>query len=215
MSAIAYQEHMGAALVIIEKTTRIVHRCQVYELLYNRTTLAEADVAGLEEALVDLYCAVLQGLVRVGKFLAHRTLHRSVHAIFKPTETSNLLEDLRSYETEVMKEASICHDAQSSEQLQRLQGLLSLEKPILHIDENVEKVLEKIETQELIEVLDWISPVQYNSHHQLVSESRTKDTCDWVLGRPQFNQWRDETASVVLWLQGFGKGAFLPIHQAI
>ncbi|RSL97509.1 hypothetical protein CEP52_010834 [Fusarium oligoseptatum] len=186
-SAISYQEHMAFSLISVEKTTRIVHRCQIYELLYNCGTLDAQVVGGLEKALVDLYASLLHVLARVGKFLCKDTANRSLYAVLRPTEGTDLLSELEKLENEVIKEASVCEskrradaDSKSREQVQKLQALLKLEEPVLRIDENVQKVLEKMEMGELIHILDWISPLEYNQPHQ-----------------------RSETSSITFWLQGF------------
>ncbi|RTE84523.1 hypothetical protein BHE90_000872 [Fusarium euwallaceae] len=211
-SAISYQEHMAFSLISIEKTTRIVHRCQIYELLYNCGTLDAQVVGGLEKALVDLYASLLHVLARVGKFLCKDTANRSLYAVLRPTEGTDLLSELEKLENEVIKEASVCEskrsaesDSKSQEQVQKLQSLLRLEEPVLRIDENVQKVLEKMEMNELIHILDWISPLEYNQPHQRVKEARTKGTCNWIVEQPKFYEWQSESSSITFWLQGFGK----------
>ncbi|KAI8661998.1 NACHT domain-containing protein [Fusarium keratoplasticum] len=209
-SAISYEEHMAFSLLSVEKTTRIVHRCQIYELLYNCNTINAQVASGLEKALVDLYSSLLHILARVGKFLCKGTARRSLSAVLRPTEGADLLSELEKFENEVNKEASICEskrsaeaDSKSQEQIQKLQSLLKLEQPVLRIDENVQKALEKMETEELMRILEWISPLKYYQHHRLVTEARTKGTCYWIAKQPKFYEWRSETSSTTFWLQGF------------
>ncbi|KAM6520141.1 hypothetical protein FALCPG4_013692 [Fusarium falciforme] len=209
-SAISYEEHMAFSLISVEKTTRIVHRCQIYELLYNCDTINAQVTSGLEKALVDLYASLLHVLARVGNFLSKGTSRRSLHAVFRPTKGTDLLSELEKFENEVMKEAAVCESKRSAEsgsktqeQLQKLQSLLKLEKRILKVDENVQKSLDKMELNELINVLKWISPIKYNLHHDLVRQARTKGTCDWLVQQSKFYEWRSETSSITFWLQGF------------
>lgn len=211
-SAISYEEHMAFSLISAEKATRIVHRCQIYELLYNCDTLNAQMVDGLERALVDLYASLLHLLARVGKFLCKRTASRSFYAVFRPTKGTDLLSELEKFENEVMKEAAICEsrrsaesDSKTREQLLKLQSLLKLEEHTLRVDQNVQKALEKMELNELINVLKWISPIEYNLHHDLVRQARTKGTCDWLVQQSKFYEWQSETSSMTFWLQGFGK----------
>ncbi|KAI8715924.1 hypothetical protein NCS52_01101400 [Fusarium sp. LHS14.1] len=209
-SAISYEQHMAFSLISVEKATRIVHRCQIYEMLYNCETINAQVASGLEMALVDLYASLLHVLARVGNFLSKGTSRRSLHAIFRPTEGTDLLSDLEKLESEVIKEAAVCEskrsaesDSKSQEQLQKLQSLLKLEDRILRVDKNVQKVLERVELKELIDVLKWISPLEHNLHHDLVSQARTKGTCDWLVQQPKFYEWQSETSSITFWLQGF------------
>ncbi|KAL2680425.1 hypothetical protein Neosp_008026 [[Neocosmospora] mangrovei] len=209
-SAISYEEHMAFSLMSVEKTARIVHRCQIYELLYNCDTINSQVVRSLEKALVDLYTSLLHVLARVGRFLCKGTASRSFYAVFRPTEGTDLLSELEKFENEVMKEASVCEskrraesDSKTQEQLQKLQALLTLEGRMLRVDENVQKTLESIELKELIKVLTWISPIEYNLHHDLVRQARTKGTCDWLIQQSKFYEWQSETSSITFWLQGF------------
>lgn len=211
-SAISYQEHMAFSLLSVEKTIRIVHRCQIYEMLYNCDTINAQAANGLEKALVDLYASLLHVLARVGNFLSKDTAWRSIHAVFRPSESTDLLSELEKFENEVMKEAAACESKRRAEsgskiqeQLQKLQSLLELEERTLRVDENVQKVLERMELKELIEVLKWISPIEYSLHHDLVRQARTKDTCDWLVQQSKFYEWQSETSSITFWLQGFGK----------
>ncbi|WAO93291.1 Hypothetical protein NCS54_01083300 [Fusarium falciforme] len=60
-----------------------------------------------------------------------------------------------------------------------------------------------MELNELITVLKWISPIEYNLHHDLVRQARTKSTCDWLVQQSKFYEWQSETSSITFWLQGF------------
>lgn len=58
-----------------------------------------------------------------------------------------------------------------------------------------------IEDKNLIELLEWISPMQYTSHHNRVKEARTPSTCEWLLQHEKFHEW-EASPSAILWLQG-------------
>ncbi|KAI0538713.1 hypothetical protein GGR58DRAFT_467094 [Xylaria digitata] len=204
---ITTKEQMAASLTIMENVVRIIHRCQVFEELYNRRTIDHAVAKNLESALIKLYASVLQALVGINKFLSKSTPTRSLHAIIHPTTGSSLLASLENSEAQVEREIVACEgqrkanvDARYQEQLR---GLLELREPVLRTDGNVKKVLQKLDKEELIRILQWISPIEYRSHHNTVKELRTKDTCDWLLEHPKFGQWSSATSTITLWLQGF------------
>lgn len=208
-SVVSYEEHMAFLLTSIEKTTRIIHRCRIYEILYNRETLDANVVGGLETALVDLYASLLHVLAQLGKFLSKGKAGRSLYAVFRPTKGADLLSDLERLENEAIKEAAVCESKRSAESdsntREQLRSLLKLEERILRVDENVQKALESMEQGGLIEVLKWICPIQHKLHHDLVRQARTKDTCDWVTQQSKFYEWQSETSSKTFWLQGFGR----------
>lgn len=65
-----------------------------------------------------------------------------------------------------------------------------------------ELVLEQMGRDDQIRMLEWISPIPYTSHHNRLKESRTRDTCEWLLGHEKFHAWEKARTSMVLWLQG-------------
>ncbi|KAI0440072.1 hypothetical protein F4803DRAFT_528891 [Xylaria telfairii] len=206
-ATIVTKEQMAASLAIIERVTGIIHRCQIFQTLYNRNTIDQAVVQNLESALVKLYTSVLRALLEVNKFLSMPAYTQSLYAIFHPGMGSSHLDSLKQGETEVDREIKACEGQRRSNTDVRfekhLRGLLNLTAPILHIDESVKQVLQKLDRGELIQVLQWISPIEYTRHHNTVRELRTKSTCDWLLQRPKFIQWSSTTSSITLWLRGF------------
>ncbi|RWA04068.1 hypothetical protein EKO27_g11040 [Xylaria grammica] len=103
-ASVATEEQMAACLTITEKVVRIIHRCQVFEGLYNRETVDHVVAESLESALVKLYASVLRGLIETNKFLSKRTAARSLCAIFHPTASSGLLTTLENDEAQVRRE---------------------------------------------------------------------------------------------------------------
>ncbi|KAL5331179.1 hypothetical protein ACEPPN_000708 [Leptodophora sp. 'Broadleaf-Isolate-01'] len=69
-------------------------------------------------------------------------------------------------------------------------------------DPRVSDLLERVEEKEQLEILKWISPIEYGKHHNRVKEDRTPDTCEWLLEDGRFRKWEDASSSVILWLQG-------------
>lgn len=181
-AATANEERMAASSAIMEGVTRIIHRCQVFEDLYNRKTLDRAVVENFELALIKLYASVLGGLAETDEFLKRSSPERVLSAIFRPTKGSSLLESLEKGEDQVDREVRACEaqrrvqtDARSQDQLS---SLLKLMEPVLRTDENISKVLQRLDREELIDILRWISPIEYRRHHDTVKELRTKNTCD-------------------------------------
>ncbi|KAI3320880.1 hypothetical protein HD806DRAFT_221669 [Xylariaceae sp. AK1471] len=203
---VATEEQVAASLAIMERATRIIHRCQVYEELYNRKTVDHVVIENLESALIKLYACVLKGLVETSKYLLGSTPFRSFYAIFHPTAGSGLFASLEHGEAQVEREIIACvgqrrakADARFQEQLR---SLLELREPVLRADENIENVLQRLEWEELTRVLQWISPIEYRRHHDTINELRAKNTCNWLLKRHKFGQWSSATSSMTLWLQG-------------
>ena len=56
--------------------------------------------------------------------------------------------------------------------------------------------------EERLWILLWLSNVQYKKHHQGISKGLLEGTGSWLLGKPQYIEWRNSSASSVLWLHG-------------
>lgn len=54
---------MGAVLFGVERTTRIVARCEVYEECYIWTDSKPTNFTSIEDTLSEIYAAVLQFLI--------------------------------------------------------------------------------------------------------------------------------------------------------
>ncbi|KAI0402123.1 hypothetical protein F4802DRAFT_577281 [Xylaria palmicola] len=206
-AVIAAKDQMAASIVVVERVTRIVHRCQVFEVLYNRETVDYATVQNLESALIRLYATVLRGLAKTSKFLSKHTHARSLYAILHPNKGLGLLESLEHDEHQVDREIRACEgkyraNADATIQAQ-LRGLLEFKEPILRTDENTKQILQRLDREELAKIRLWISSIEYRKHHDTINELRTRDTCHWLLERSKFIQWRSAPSFITLWLQGF------------
>lgn len=93
----------------------------------------------------------------------------------------------------------------------KLEALLfSFQDPLVRTVERIATLTEslahkKTESQmkeERLKVLSWLSNVQYKKHHQSVSKGLLEGTRSWLLGKPQFVEWRKSSVSSVLWLHG-------------
>lgn len=209
MCVVSNHEHMGVLMTVLEKTARIVHRCEVYEMLYLNNDMKAELAGGLQVTLEKLYAQVLDVLINTSKFLNKGTPGRIFYDVFHPNEGSSLLTGINAAEEEVAVQGDVCekHRSQRSDANMTIsmQRLLKLETPINRTDQNVEKVLQALENQELTDILTWISGVQYGLHHDDVRERRTKDTGEWILEQPRFHEWHYQDGSVMLWLQGSGR----------
>jgi len=212
-AAVGSHEQMGALLVSVEKVTCLVNRCTVYESLYKSGTLRqERAFLNLQAALTRLYAIILRLLATTHRLLAKSTVKMTLHAVFNSGDLSNLLTKCEELETTVDIEAQNCERVRSQESdtearrlLGRTQELLeSLGKPIIRTDERVAFYLERVNARERLEVLDWVSSVRYGKNHDTVAEQRTKNTCEWLLKRKSYLEWKDMSSSIILWLHGTG-----------
>ena len=64
---------------------------------------------------------------------------------------------------------------------------------------------ERLQVEERLAILNWVSPIPYKKHHDLVTEARIGGTCEWLLQDDKFREWEESRSSVILWLQGSRK----------
>lgn len=206
---IAYKKHTDEAMAIIEKTSRIIHQCTIYEEICVHEGGSTKISDQIRDLLTVLYVLVLKVLVQVGRFFHKNGPSGFSEAVIRPEKFPAWLSDIETAEKHLLSAVSAFHmyrtTMESRDIVQKLDALLSLESPILRIDEGVHHVLKQIQSQRLLKILKWISDIAYYENHQLVRESRTVGTCDWVIQTPQFREWETNGSSIRLWLYGPGE----------
>ena len=204
------RDQMAALLMSVEKITSITNRCTIYEKLFRSEIVSGQVLENLYTALVKLYAAVLRVMALAYKLFKKNTATRATHALFNPDDVSNVFAECQRLEVQVEMEAQNCErqrkqdvDARLLNSICSLQKLLEVfQKPILRTDDRVLAFLENVGQREHLEILKWISNVQYGSHHSTVKERRIKSTCEWLLRHKLYLEWQDTSSSTILWLYG-------------
>jgi ankyrin repeat domain-containing protein 50 len=205
-AAIAEHEQMGYLITATEKISCLISRGAIHERLYQPGAISADVLARFDQALVALYMVMLRMIALCHRLLAKNTAKRVVHAIFNPGDICELLDQCEKLEVQLEFEVQNCERARSKEIDEESKRLLEiLREPILRTDQNVMRFLEKVDVQERLRVLDWISNVLYGLNHQRVKEERTPKTCDWLLGHSRYKEWQETSASITLWLWGTGE----------
>jgi ankyrin repeat domain-containing protein 50 len=201
---------MAALLMSVEKITSITNRCTIYEKLFGSEIVSGQVLDNLYTALVKLYAAVLRVMALAYGLFNKNTATRATHALFNPDDVSNVLAECQRLEVQVEIEAQNCErqrkqdvDARLQNSICSLQKQLEVfQKPILRTDDRVFAFLDNVDQRERLEILKWISNVQYGSHHNTVKERRIKSTCEWLLEHKLYLEWQDTSSSTILWLYG-------------
>lgn len=197
-------EQMAALLTVADKVARVTTRGRVYEKCFLDYPNLPADVVeNVREALVALYKACLDLLATSISLLNKNLLQRMVHSIFQPDalkkEAGSDFSDLEEQLSLSVEAASAITDKHLLDQMRKLDA------PIMRVDGRVSQILESLAKDELLRILDWISPVQYSGHHNSVVEKRKAGTCEWLLRHPKFKAWESSSGCALLWLKGLCK----------
>ncbi|OJD14083.1 hypothetical protein AJ78_05529, partial [Emergomyces pasteurianus Ep9510] len=205
-AAVAESEQMGALLVAVERVTYLVGRCAVYESLYTPRNTPAEPLQNFHGALVRLYAAVLRLLALSHRLFSKSTAARTLLALVKPNDVLESVASCQDLEIRVDVEAQNCERALSRDSREldtKARRLLeNLSTPILRSDDKVSSLLQTITDEEHLKILDWISEVLYGRNHATVKDTRTSGTCEWLLKRLSYMEWKNTSSSMILWLYG-------------
>ena len=62
--------------------------------------------------------------------------------------------------------------------------------------------------EDRLAILNWLSDVQYRTHHQTLSKGLLEGTGTWLLNTREYVEWRNSSVSSVLWLHGIRECPF-------
>jgi hypothetical protein len=204
---------MGALLVGVEKVAHLISRCGVYEGLYRADLCGETALSDLENGLVRLYAAILRFLASAIPLLDKATPRRALHAVLHPGEVEKFVAECESQEPLLEADVSNCERVRqrsaTAAHVQHLQSLrTALLEPLVRIDARVEALLDRASETQTCALLQWVSRIPYASIHIAAKEGRTEGTAEWMLQHPNFREWRESSASTLLWLHGIRKFYF-------
>ncbi|GKZ69501.1 hypothetical protein AnigIFM50267_004710 [Aspergillus niger] len=192
---VKFADEMTALLGTVERVLQATYRGREYESVYATRNSAIADT--LSEDLVSVYQVVLELLSYSIDMLSKSTWARVLDTMFD--ESSGLFSDLTAKEEELAKTAQACSAATDKKILKHLQDIGG---HLPRIEAQVADQLKKLDWEEAMRILDWISSVKYGSHHDTVSGNRTPGTGEWLLQHRTFRDWEESSSSAVLWLRG-------------
>ncbi|KAM7219021.1 hypothetical protein V8F06_005613 [Rhypophila decipiens] len=219
-------EVFGYVLSSIESIANAIAAGTIFELRYLRRYESKLDIfTQLSSAVKTLYGAILRYLSAVLQYYSHNTATRLVKSIgtskadfeekFKPVETARKvvweLGQLAEAEKSdwVLAEISGLQDGQKSQaerdqqQFEALGRLLTeIQAPIDRIGIQLNQIQDGLERETRAKILRSISNIQYSSHHKSARKGRLQGSGQWLLQKPEYRAWREDSASAVLWLHG-------------
>ncbi|KAH0427787.1 hypothetical protein CcaCcLH18_09493 [Colletotrichum camelliae] len=172
----------------------LVRRGRVYEEVYLNEPPMPTEQEDLRRHLVKVYTTCLDFLAFVNEEMQQGNLGRFLDALLDPGHGEQRLSEVKALEQQLDFAARACEAKAGSEHRKLLQ---SLEGPLKRVDNNVTAVLKKLQSDERRRVMEYISIVPVGSYHNEKRESRTKDTCEWLVAHPKFLEWEDFACSSV------------------
>ncbi|KAL7272931.1 hypothetical protein RUND412_004239 [Rhizina undulata] len=65
----------------------------------------------------------------------------------------------------------------------------------------IENKLQDVSDAERLEILTWLSEVDYKRHHKFIASTRLADTGHWLFAKSTFTDWKKSSSSI-FWLRG-------------
>ncbi|CAG8020378.1 unnamed protein product [Penicillium olsonii] len=200
--ATAHNELKGAILTAMAEVTSLLVRCDMYQILY---MAPDPALRPLDDFLTKLRICIVHTYAAMQLFFAfvsYQQRSMKVFDVFKLEDAQAHMDKLSGSQRQLMQAADDCERSCNQSNRSDLKELLDLSSDIPIIRQQVDLVLERIDAREERELLEWISPIPYGTHHRVRVETRTPDTCDWLLEHKKFSEWIDHGSSAILWLRG-------------
>ncbi|KAI1049601.1 hypothetical protein LB505_013673, partial [Fusarium chuoi] len=179
-------QQYGTMVQDLEVVSRIIARYKEFENLHlGRDEHAQP---ALETALTVLYTeACLQP--RREK----HSLTRAVRLAKSVFWTGNDgIQKILSREDEVLKLAK----------LQDTSDLRFIQKTVLRLRDQINSNTKRIEEEDYIKMISWMSTSPFSIHHETISDSRTPNFGQWLLKHEAYRNWCESSSSSTLWIHG-------------
>ncbi|KAJ2995025.1 hypothetical protein NUW58_g1386 [Xylaria curta] len=194
----------------IAMVASLLAQCDTYQQLY---MAPEPALRPPGTALCRLKTFIVQTYTKAQLFLSFAMQQqqqgkiKSAAAPFKLGSAGSHINELSKCGERLHRTAEDCEkhcNLSNRSNRSNVEQFLELE-PSFHaiIYDQIKLVLERMDSKEQIEILEWISPLPYGRYHDRVAEARTSDTCEWLLKHDKLRKWEDASSSMILWLQGF------------
>ncbi|KAL7273947.1 hypothetical protein RUND412_003174 [Rhizina undulata] len=72
---------------------------------------------------------------------------------------------------------------------------------MLGIENKIQDISKRLGDAERVEILSWLSEVDYKEHHKFISSARQPNTGNWLFEKNAFIEW-DKSSSSIFWLHG-------------
>ncbi|KAK4165517.1 ankyrin repeat protein [Cladorrhinum sp. PSN259] len=212
-------ETFGFILQSLETIANMVAYFSVFELRYLGSRVPRTIVAKkLDDSLIALYTCILDYLCEVLRRFSQNSAVRflkgvgspvaDLEAKFAPAETarqrvltwSRAADAERQAEIQQMLSGLQDKTAAGFESLSA--AMKQMEEPIIRVNVRLTGIQDHLDRLTRGRILKSISTIPYTTHHKSIRKDRLEGSGCWLLERPEYKAWRDDSCSSVLWLHG-------------
>ncbi|KAL7271235.1 hypothetical protein RUND412_006024 [Rhizina undulata] len=72
------------------------------------------------------------------------------------------------------------------------------------IENKLQDISKRLKDAERLEILSWLSEVNYKEHHKFIASARQANTGNWLFQKQNFIEW-EKSSSSIFWLHGIDK----------
>ncbi|KAK8182185.1 hypothetical protein BC567DRAFT_219167 [Phyllosticta citribraziliensis] len=212
----------GAAMEGVERAAEIISRCAILEELY---LSVDSDIAGrLRRSLVDLYAAVLSFLSKAVRYFNYSARQKILKSFFtskgaetwfstvdvkqEEVEKNRLLADAERaksmselmHTTNDRQEQFVCESRKKDEKLRNMLEDFGVDMSKVKVQ--LADLRNCLKAEDQRKILESISKILHKSQHADLSKGRLASSGQWLLEKPEFRNWQEDTSSSILWLRG-------------
>ncbi|TGO19455.1 hypothetical protein BTUL_0004g00930 [Botrytis tulipae] len=195
--AVEDSQSLGILIEGLEQISKLIAQCKVLEDLYSQSA---GDDTGFDGALLELYVAILKFESHAIQIYRKSTAGRLISAIKLP---SNKLQDGLKMVWVKHQRVTDCTRLIDAQYIRQFEDILrQFEQPIVRSATILQDYQDSLKLQERETLLRWLSTIPYRKHHKLKRSERLEGSCEWLLNSADYIQWKDSSASSILWLNG-------------
>ncbi|KAH0536068.1 hypothetical protein FGG08_007034 [Glutinoglossum americanum] len=204
----------GAMAEGVEFVSNLITQYVIIEHLYlRRPSVAKHQ---LEQALIALYAAVLEYLLKARRFYGRNTAKRMALSIVQTAETGveKHLDKILDARTSV----DFCvRLVEAEETCRKLKLILEeLERPVIRMATQLSGLCDSLQELERERVFQWMSNVPYMNHHKAKVKDCLPGSGRWLFENEKFIEWRKSSASSIMWLHGIpGSGKSILVSSVV
>ncbi|ATZ54933.1 hypothetical protein BCIN_11g02450 [Botrytis cinerea B05.10] len=195
--AVEDSHSFGVLIEGLEQISKLIAQCKVLEDLYSQSA---GDDTGFDEALLELYVAILTFESHAIQIYRKSTPSRLISAIKLP---SNKLQDGLEIVWVKYQRVTDCTKLIDAQHIRQFENIIrKFEQPIVRSATILQDYQDSLQLQERETLLRWLSTIPYRKHHKLKRSERLEGSCEWLLNSTDYIQWKHSSASSLLWLNG-------------
>lgn len=204
-----HNEHAGQLLVGLERIADLCLRCKIHQQLCltkmqfyiddcevgqrsqqgkqesrqeESTTIVALRI--LEKCTVALFKEILLFMSASVESCQTGTFRKAIKGTLQPHKIIVHLEALEAKATAVEAAADACYRLGVTDKLEHLQDILN--HTFCRVNDELTQVLVGIKESEHLEMLQWISRIDYETDYENARTIRLKGTCNWLLKHDKY-----------------------------